>query len=78
MFSEYFDSVDKKLIDFVENLNFNQIGKNIKINGILDTVAKSTENKQKQLRKPKKNYNTDSMGGSLDLDSVWLFVFLFF
>ena len=33
MFPEYFDSVDKKLIDFVENLNFNQIGKNIKING---------------------------------------------
>tara|TARA_A100001011_G_scaffold84392_1_gene88182 strand:- start:4203 stop:5333 length:1131 start_codon:yes stop_codon:yes gene_type:complete len=33
LFPEYFDSVDKKLIDFVENLNFNQIGKNIKING---------------------------------------------
>ncbi len=33
MFLEYFESVDNKLIDFIENLNFNQIGKNIKING---------------------------------------------
>ena len=33
MFFEYFKPVDKKLIDFVENLNPNQVGNNIKING---------------------------------------------
>ena len=33
MFFEYFKPVDKKLIDLVENLNPNQVGNNIKING---------------------------------------------
>tara|TARA_B100001093_G_scaffold56342_1_gene47695 strand:- start:256 stop:1386 length:1131 start_codon:yes stop_codon:yes gene_type:complete len=33
LFFEYFKPVDKKLIDLVENLNPNQVGNNIKING---------------------------------------------
>ncbi len=33
MFVEYFESVDRKLIDFADNLNINQLGKRLKING---------------------------------------------
>ena len=37
MFTEYFDPIEEKLIDYINNLNINQIGNKIKINGRDDT-----------------------------------------